>query len=444
MFQSRIVEQSWRYWSAALLGLLVLGDAAGQSLGISGHVKGRLALSEDGNRSLYAPYVEDPLVDGSLELRLKRRWRLNDALSFEVHYEALWLGGDTREAQNELRQLADPSFPAEVNLLFRSAGGGQSTSESRRLFGLSGTLAEDGRSLSYHRVDRLNLIWSAEWGTVSLGRQAVTWGNGFLFHPFDLFNPFAPSEIDRDYKVGDDMVRVEIPFGFSSDLQVLVVPRRSADTGAVGVDSSSLALKYRFNHDEMTVDVLGAWHYQDLVAGLGLSGYLGQSVWRFDLTWTKAVGDLKGEAYVTAVANLDYSWVWGGRNFYGYLEWFYSGVGLREWDYVNLVDRQQLLARLERGDLYGLGQDYGGGLVQCELHPLVNAYVSLIASLQDSSGVVQPYVSYDIRQDCRITAGASIRYGATGSEFGGIVVDPDAGDHLPAPTSGFVWVTWFF
>ena len=38
------------------------------------------------------------------------------------------------------------------------------------------------------------------WGVVCVGRQAVTWGNGLIFNPMDLFNPFSPVDIERDYK----------------------------------------------------------------------------------------------------------------------------------------------------------------------------------------------------------------------------------------------------
>ena len=60
----------------------------------------------------------------------------------------------------------------------------------------------------YHRLDRLSVTFQPYWGTLQIGRQALTWGNGFLFNPMDLFNPFSPTQIDREYKPGDDMVSI--------------------------------------------------------------------------------------------------------------------------------------------------------------------------------------------------------------------------------------------
>ena len=38
------------------------------------------------------------------------------------------------------------------------------------------------------------------------GRQAITWGNGLVFNAMDIFNPFDPAAVDKEYKTGDDMI----------------------------------------------------------------------------------------------------------------------------------------------------------------------------------------------------------------------------------------------
>jgi hypothetical protein len=54
----------------------------------------------------------------------------------------------------------------------------------------------------FHPAYRLALGIQPNWGLIRIGHQAVTWGNGLLFNPMDLFNPFSPSDIERDYKIG--------------------------------------------------------------------------------------------------------------------------------------------------------------------------------------------------------------------------------------------------
>ena len=62
---------------------------------------------------------------------------------------------------------------------------------------------------------------------MTVGREAVTWGNGLVFQPMDLFNPFAPTTVDRDYKVGDDLILVDKLFSNGMDAQLLAVGRRT-------------------------------------------------------------------------------------------------------------------------------------------------------------------------------------------------------------------------
>ena len=75
------------------------------------------------------------------------------------------------------------------------------------------------------------MTFERDWGLARIGRQAVTWGNGFLFNPMDLFNPFAPTQIDRDYKIGDDMIFTQFPLKQTGDLQLLYVPRLALSSG---------------------------------------------------------------------------------------------------------------------------------------------------------------------------------------------------------------------
>ena len=46
----------------------------------------------------------------------------------------------------------------------------------------------------------------------------------------DLFNPFSPTAVQRDYKVGDDMAHVQLPLN-TGELQMLYLPRRDPVAG---------------------------------------------------------------------------------------------------------------------------------------------------------------------------------------------------------------------
>jgi len=73
--------------------------------------------------------------------------------------------------------------------------------------------------------------------------QFISWGNGMVFTPVDIFNPFDPAAVDKEYKTGDDMLYGQYLFSNGNDLQGVAVVRRDLRTGGVEGDQSSLAFK---------------------------------------------------------------------------------------------------------------------------------------------------------------------------------------------------------
>ena len=58
-----------------------------------------------------------------------------------------------------------------------------------------------------------------------------------MFNPMDFFSPFAPTTLDRDFKPGDDLIRVDHLFEEGDDLQAVAVFRRDDEgrrTSAAG------------------------------------------------------------------------------------------------------------------------------------------------------------------------------------------------------------------
>lgn len=393
-----------------------------------GHVKirGKISFPEKG--SLLAPSSADSLKDGSGEFRLKCELELRRDLLFALHYENIYSGGNTRRATGGIQRL--PGL-REVRNLFRGA-----ISDERRLLDLTTDLDEDPGHIWYHRLDRLFLSYTPSWGNIRMGRQAVTWGSGRIFNPMDLFNPFSPSDVERDYKIGDDILSVEVYPG-GGDLQVLYVPRRDPETQKVSWNHSSLAGKMHFMTGGFELDVMSGRHYEDIVTGLGISGYLGNAAWRVDGVATF----MENDRYLSFVANLDYSWVWGGKNVYGLLEFYHNG--LLENDYAKEVFSPPVSERLARGEIYTLGNRYLAGTLQIEAHPLVNLFLTAITNLADPSGLLQPRVVYDLEQNTRITAGADLYWGEPGSEFGGWEV-PRTGLSTEPADGVYVWLSRFF
>jgi hypothetical protein len=151
--------------------------------------------------------------------------------------------------------------------------------------------------------------------------------------------------------------------------------------------------------------------------------------------------DSDEDDYLSLVANMDYSWVWGGKNFYGFVEFFYNGLGSES--YTEAFADPGVLERLARGQVSTLGRTYLGGHIRVELHPLFNVFFTVINNTADPSGVLQPRATWDISQNCQVTFGGNIYYGATGTEFGGFRIEGTNFLAKPAD-SAFLWLAFFF
>ena len=73
-------------------------------------------------------------------------------------------------------------------------------------------LVQIGQTFTYrHALNRAFFAWRLGSGEVQLGRQAIGWGRGVLFGAVDIFAPFNPLEIDREWRRGVDALRASLP-----------------------------------------------------------------------------------------------------------------------------------------------------------------------------------------------------------------------------------------
>ncbi len=386
--------------------------------------------------SIYQPVGTETFYDGAINFRLINETFFSERVSFEVHYEAILSGGDRQRKNKEFKTL----FP---RLSERIGALDTHVDDDRRLMDLSQIVDEDEDFIFYHRLDRLSLTLQRDWGMLRMGRQALTWGNGLIFNPMDLFNPFAPTDIERDYKIGEDMLTGQFALPRIGDLQMLYVPRRDSVSHSIEIQESSLAGKLHFGIGATEFDIMGAKHFEDQVFGVGGSGYLGEAAWRTDLTWTflNASPNGRRDHYPSWVANIDYAWVWLNRNFYGLIEFYYNGLG--QDTYSDAILDDAVSERLSRGELFVLGTSYINAEIQAEIHPLFKVFLTGINNIRDPSGIILPRAIWDITQSLQMTFGANIYWGKSGTEFGGFTISgTDIGTR--APNSIYGWVTYFF
>lgn len=396
-------------------------------LRFGGHFKYQYGHTDHRADDLAALLVDRDIDERDVDFRLKADGRRRD-WDFGAHYEVLATSGSDALA---LRQ----------RLIALGISGRETLSglpdDRRRLFDLTREIGSSSSRVAVHRLDRLAIGNTRGGTTMRFGRQAVSWGNGLVFHPLDFVNPFSPIAIDKDYKTGDDMLYVQQIIDRGGDVQGMVVPRRDITSGEVRSAESTAAAKLRWRIGEADWEWLAARHFDDSILGVALVRSVGGAVWRLDGAYTALAAG--GSAW-SAVTNMDYSWVWAGRNVYGYVEYFRNGFG--EASAAGYAQPNDALAeRLARGEVYTLGRDYLALGMQVEFTPLVNVHANVIRNLNDSSHFGQLRAVYDWRENVTLMAGINVPLGERGDEFGGV---PVPGAYLAAGRTTYVRVAFYF
>ncbi len=438
-------RQSTKPWLCAMI-LVALMPVTGSFADVAnewgGHIKANGAYVRYDDDSFYTLVGDDTGFDGFLNVRLKETVYLSDSIRFEAHYTAICETGESYKKKYKLRSMAG-SF-ADVLI-------SDSTINDRtRLFDLSKKHSEESDYLLWSRVDRLYVSFKPSWGDIDIGRQVSTWGNGLIFNPMDLFNPFAPSDTVRDYKTGDDLVSVRSTIGDVCEVDLLYIPRRDEVSRNVSSNQSSLAGKLHFFTETMEFDLMLARHYDETISGIGATGTLGGAAWRSDIVWSKWQSDMfcstltmrpDKDGYITATANIDYSWVLFNKNMYGLIEYYHNGLG--ETDYDKAMTSIDLMTRIRRGELFTLGKDYIATQLQVELHPLFNVFMSTINAINDPSGIIQPRATLSVSQNVSLDVGMTTYYGGRETEYGGFRI-PGTSLYSNGPENVYFLISCYF
>jgi len=391
-----------------------------------GHAKLQFDDTSIPGNSVLQDLSGDNLQNRNLEIRLKFSARRGHWV-FDTHGQVISVHSDALAGLSSLPGLFLP--------------GADVINDKRRLFDLTHQVHVGSKNASLVRLDRASVAYSDASVVLRFGRQAISWGNGLLFTPMDILNPFDPTAVDKEYKSGDDMFYAQYLLSNGDDVQAVAVVRRDPVSGEVESDQSSLAFKYHGFWAGREYDLLATRHYGQTVLALGFSGDLGGAVWRSDLVWN----DTATEPVLTGVTGLTWSWVGAGHNWTGLAEYYYNGFGLTGGDYsvAGLVAHPELLARLARGELFNIGRHYLGVSVTLEATPLLNLTPNIFVNLSDPSAYAQFVMSYDWKQDLQLLTAVSFPVGPDGSEYGGMdAVQP--GMYISTGPALFAQLAWYY
>jgi hypothetical protein len=292
------------------------------------------------------------------------------------------------------------------------------TGTTRRFVELERTERADGDLAATLEVDRLNLAWEPRWFRAVAGRQAITWGVGYFWPVLDLFAPFSPARIDREYKPGVDAVRLTIPWRSYSQLDVV-----AAGQGKSLARDGSLGGMARFYLGPADAGLMAGHFHGDTVAGGFVTGDLRGTGLRGEAAFTESGESLDAlldrERFWRASAGVDRQLT---PSLMLTTEAAWNGFGAaRAPDYVLVA----LTDRVQRGEVTSLGRWYAGALLAWQAHPLVILNGAVLGNLGDPSMLLLPHADWSVSDDVSVVLGGLFgvgpgvrRDGLPASEYG--------------------------
>jgi hypothetical protein len=308
-------------------------------------------------------------------------------------------------------------------------------------FNLTSTFANHGEVRGIQRVDRLAIGYTAPDYVLRIGRQALTWGSGFVFRPMDLFDPFSPSAIDTEYKPGTDMLYTQWLFGGGSDLQVIVVPRPGRVGEAPSAEASSAAVHLHTVLAGHQTTWLLARDHGDWVGAIGVNGAWGGATWNVEVVPTFVQG---GPTRVSAIGNISDAVTLAARNATLFVEYYRNGFGTNRGNVPIGSLPAELLGRLARGQLFDTRRNYLAAGVTLELSPLLSASSSVIADMDDGSVLALVAATYSLGDNLNLVGGVQIPIGPAGTEFGGTPALAASPALVASPTQLYLQLRRYF
>jgi len=246
-------------------------------------------------------------------------------------------------------------------------------------------------------IDRANVRFSLDNFNITAGRHAISWGNGLIFNPVDVFNPFDPLAINRDYKPGDDLIHVEQTLDNGDNLQYLWVNHDS---------EYSLSTKYHGFSNDLEYDVLIASHYGNSMFSLGLSLPLGDWLWRGDYQYQHLES---GERAHSVVTNVQRFFELASKPSSFTLEWYHNGFGLQ--NNSSPAEFEQWLKRLNRGEIFTPGRDYLALALTTQMTTLWNVGITSISEAQNDQHILQIISHHSLASDVELTLALNLPWG---------------------------------
>lgn len=323
--------------------------------------------------------------------RLEWTGTVGDRLTLDLHQRLLFRAESRSLAGFDSGLGVGVSEPPEANLDLRTvlleAGGDGG-----------------GRTYAEHDIDRLSVRVYLDRADLTVGRQAVAWGNSLLFPVADVWTRFSPFELDTMERRGVDGFRVLASPGSRWELDGVAVDRGAFEDLGVGVRGTRYGAR-----SDVWLGAAKTW--EEVFAAGGWARDLGKATVRGEAMVPLGYGAESGDS--GAEPGLPRATV-GVDHYRSRLalsgELHFSGAGAApDGDYAAHVAGSAPHARRE---VYLLGRYYAGASASWEATPVVRLSLASLVNLGDPSAILTPSLSWQAADDVELGLGGFVPIGA--------------------------------
>ncbi len=256
----------------------------------------------------------------------------------------------------------------------------------------------------FQNLDRASIAYGADFGDITIGRQAIAWGSARVVNPTDVVAPYAYNQLDTEDRIGVDAIRVQIPIGMLGEF----------DTGYVfgedlALEKSAFFLRSQLNAIETDFSIILLGFREHLMTGFDIARGIGGAGFWLEAGYVYANAfdseNAEAENYLRASIGLDYSF---GGVAYGFIEYHFSGAGAGA--------PEDYLANLAQpaytdGGVYLMGKHYLVPGLTYQITPLISLSGVILSNVSDLSVFPSLQVEYNLAQDIYLSAGGFIGIG---------------------------------
>ena len=339
-----------------------------------------------------APPLPDETVIGAVNnrLRLNCAYAPTTALLFDLSYDF------APRIQDPLLFSEPPIAGAASSLRYRVADFDSAIYPDED---------DPGGSFSlFHNLDRASIAYNADFGDITIGRQAIAWGSARVVNPTDVIAPYAYNQLDTEDRIGVDAIRVQIPIGVLGEFDAGYVFGEN-----LAFEKSAFFLRSQLNavETDFSISLLGLREHLmtgfDIARGIGGAGFWLEAAYVYANAFDGE--NREAENYLRASIGLDYSF--GGVS-YGFIEYHFSSAGAGEpEDYLTNLDRPAYTD----GAVYLMGRHYFVPGLTFQITPLISLSGVVLSNIVDPSVFPSLQIEYNFAQDIYLSAGGFIGIG---------------------------------